>query len=263
MPYLDVNDTTLYYEDEGTGPALLFLHGWGTSGRTWGAQLPDFTRDHRVVTVDWRGCGRSSRPVLGNTLAGVVDDLVALIDVLRLDRPVVVGSSIGAIFGTELALRRPELLGGLIPVDGTAYWASTGLPLAELADDLHRDRAGTLAGWVPQWYAPGTSPALIDWTVRQILDSGVHIDQHFRSLGQYDPRPDLPGLRVPVHYLHGELDTEIPLEVSRTCAALTPGAEVDVIAGAGHLPHQERPVEFNTALRAALARMAPYAHAAT
>lgn len=110
MPSLDVNDTTLYYEDEGTGPALLFLHGWGTSGRTWGAQLPDFTRDHRVVTVDWRGCGRSARPVRGNTTSGVVSDLVALIGALRLDRPVVVGSSIGGVFATELALRRPELV---------------------------------------------------------------------------------------------------------------------------------------------------------
>jgi pimeloyl-ACP methyl ester carboxylesterase len=62
MPYLDVNRTTLYYEDEGAGPALLMLHGWGTSGRVWGGQLPDLVTDHRVVTLDWRGCGRSARP---------------------------------------------------------------------------------------------------------------------------------------------------------------------------------------------------------
>ncbi|MFB7629808.1 alpha/beta fold hydrolase [Streptomyces sp. NPDC056149] len=259
MPNLDVNDTTYHYEDEGTGPALLFLHGWGTSGRTWGAQQAGFARDHRVVTVDWRGCGRSARPVRGNTTAGVASDLAALIGALRLDRPVVVGSSIGGSFATELGLRRPELIGGVVSVDGPAYWPSTGMPIAELRDDLRRDRAGTVANWVPGWYAPGTSPALIDWTVRQILDSGVHIDQHFAEAGGYDPRPVLPGLRVPIHYIHGELDTEIPLEVPRTCAARTPGAEVDVIAGSGHMPHQERPEAFNAALRTALARMAPAA----
>ncbi|GGX24732.1 alpha/beta fold hydrolase [Streptomyces noursei] len=261
MPYLDVNDTTLYYEDEGTGPALLFLHGWGTSGRVWGAQLPDFTQDHRVVTVDWRGCGRSARPLRGNTTAGVVNDLVALIGALRLDRPVVVGSSIGATFGTELGVRRPELISGVIAVDGPGYWPSTGMPMTELMAGLRLDRAGTLAGWVPGWYAPGTSPALVDWTVRQILDSGVHIDQHFVSASSYDPRPLLPGLQVPIHYLHGELDTSIPLEVARTCAALTPGAEVGVIRGAGHMPQQERPDAFNAALRSALARIAPAAAA--
>ncbi|MEV0375394.1 alpha/beta hydrolase [Streptomyces sp. NPDC050636] len=262
MPSLHVNDTTLHYEDEGTGPALLFLHGWGTSGRTWGAQLPDFTRDHRVVTVDWRGCGQSARPVRGNTTAGVVSDLVALIGVLRLDRPVVIGSSIGGSFATELGVQRPELIAGVVPVGAPGYWPSTKTQAqAELVAGLRRDRAGTVAGWVPGWYAPGTAPALIDWTARQILDSGVYIDEHQATADSYDPRPTLPGLQVPIHYLHGELDTAIPLEVARTCAALTPGAEVSVIAGAGHMPHQELPDRFNAALRAALARVAPAARA--
>ncbi|WP_431047200.1 alpha/beta fold hydrolase [Streptomyces sp. P1-3] len=260
MPSLEVNGTTLHYEDEGTGPALLFLHGWGTSGQTWGAQLPDFTRDHRVVTVDWRGCGRSAHPARGNTTAGVVSDLVALIGALRLDRPVVIGSSIGGTFATELGVRRPELTGGVVPVDAPGYWPSTEAQ-TELVTGLCCDRAGTVADWVPGWYAPGAAPALIDWTVRQILDSGVYIDEHQATADGYDPRPALPGLQVPIHYLHGELDTAIPLEVARTCAALTPDAEVGVIADAGHMPHQERPAEFNAALRAALARMTPAARA--
>ncbi|MCF3102290.1 alpha/beta hydrolase [Streptomyces roseoverticillatus] len=258
MPGLDVNDTTLYYEDEGTGPALLFLHGWGTSGRTWGAQLPGFVRDHRVVTVDWRGCGRSARPSRGNTTSGVVSDLVALIGALRLDRPVVIGSSVGGTFATELGVRRPDLIRGVVPVGAPGYWPSTQAQAqTELVAALRRDRAGTVADWVPGWYAPGTAPALIDWTVRQILDSGVYIDEHQATAAGYDPRPALPGLQVPIHYLHGELDTAIPVEVPRACAALTPGAEVSVIAGSGHMPHQELPDRFNAALRAALARMAP------
>ncbi|MFF9896423.1 alpha/beta fold hydrolase [Streptomyces longispororuber] len=254
MPSLDVNDTTLHYEDEGSGPALLFLHGWGTSGRVWDAQVPDFARDHRVVTVDWRGCGRSARPRWGNTTAGVVADLVALIDALRLDRPVVVGSSIGGTFATELGLLRPELTAGVVPVGAPGYWPSTRpQDQAGLLTRLRRDRVGTVTAWVPGWYAPGTAPALIDRTVRQILGSGVHIDEHQDAARRYDPRPALPGLRVPIHYVHGELDAAIPLEVARTCAALTPGAGLSVVAGAGHMPHQELPGRFNAVLRSALA----------
>ncbi|GHE39257.1 alpha/beta hydrolase [Streptomyces longispororuber] len=254
MPSLHVDDTTLHYEDQGSGPALLFLHGWGTSGRAWDAQVPDFARDHRVVTVDWRGCGRSAHPRRGNTIAGVVADLVALIDALRLDRPVVVGSSIGGTFATELALHRPDLAAGVIPVGAPAYWPSTRpQDQAELLTRLRRDRTGTVTSWVPGWYAPGTAPALVERTVRQILDSGVHIDEHQAAARGYDPRPALPGLRVPVHYVHGELDAAIPLEVARTCAALTPGAGLTVLAGAGHMPHQEFPDRFNAALRSALA----------
>lgn len=256
MPYLDVPGTTLYYEDEGAGEQpLLFLHGWGTSARVWGAQLPEFVRDHRVVTLDWRGCGRSGRPATGNTMAGVLDDLSVLIDALRLVRPVVIGSSLGAAFATELAVRSPELVGGAVAVDGPAYWPSQGIDVARIEHDLRTDRAASIAEWVVNWFAPGTSPALVDWTVRQILDSGTYIDEHLTAFASYDPRPRLGELRVPIHYIHGALDTQPPVAVAKTCAALTPGAGVSVIEGAGHLPHQERPAEFNGALRAALGNM--------
>ncbi|MBZ4322328.1 alpha/beta fold hydrolase [Streptomyces huiliensis] len=252
MAYANVNGTTLYYEDEGTGPALLFLHGWGTSGRVWGAQLPAFAPDHRVVTVDWRGCGRSDRPAAGNDIDGVVGDLAELIGTLGLERTVVVGSSIGAAFAVELALRHPELVAGVVSVDGSAHWLTLVPDASDLVDGLRDDRAGTLAGWVPGWFRPDTSPLLADWTIRQILDSGVFIDRQFDQALTYDPRPALPGLRVPVHYIHGEL-SHIPVAISRECAELSPGAELRVIAGAAHMPHQERPAAFNAALRDLLA----------
>ncbi|NKY84227.1 alpha/beta fold hydrolase [Nocardia veterana] len=256
MPYLTVDDVRLYYEDQGAGRPLLFVHGWGTSGRVWGAQQAELVNEFRVVTVDWRGCGRSDRPVTGNTLPGVVADLVELIARLGLEHPIVVGSSVGATFATELALAHPDLLGGVVAVDGPAYWPGQGMPLAEIIDGMRYRRAEFVANWVPNWYAPGTASALIDWTVRQILDSGVHIDELFRAFASYDPRPRLPLLRTPIHYLHGELDAEIPVAVARVCAALTPGAGVSVIAGAGHMPQQERAAEFTAALRRAIAGFA-------
>ena len=249
MPLLDVNNTKLHYEDNGTGPGLLFLHGWATSGRVWGAQLPEFVTTHRVVTLDWRGCGRSDHPASGNTLDGVLADLVTVIERLELERPVVVGSSIAGTFATELAVCHPELISAAVSVDGPGYWPSTGMPLSQLQDDMRRDRAGTFARWVPGWFTPGVSPALVDWTVRQMLDSGVYIDEHFDWVLSYDPRPVLPGLMVPIHYIHGSADTQIPLSVAQESACLTPGAEVAEIPGAGHMPHQEDPDAFNAALR--------------
>ena len=59
----------------------------------------------------------------------------------------------------------------------------------------------------------------------------------------------LGDIGVPVHYIHGELNAEIPVAVAQDCASRTPGARVAVLAGCGHLPHQERPAEFNTILR--------------
>lgn len=251
MPYANVNDTRLHYEDAGDGPALLFLHGWGTSGHVWQACLPDLVRDHRVVTLDWRGCGRSDRPATGNTIAGNTADIAAVIEKLAI-KPVLVGSSFGAVFATELALVRPELVAGVVAVDGPGYWPAAAMreKVLDLREEMAGDRFGTLAGWVPKWFAPGVAPALVDWTVRQLLDASTYIDALFTEVTTYDPRPRLPELTVPITYLHGELDTEIPLEVPRTCAAKTPGARVHVLAGCGHLPHQEDPRAFTAALRA-------------
>jgi non-heme chloroperoxidase len=251
---IGIAGTTLHYDDSGRGRALLFLHGWGTSGRAWDAQRAAFAPDHRVVTLDWRGCGRSGRPPDGHTTAGVVGDLVELVPRLGLSRPVVIGSSIGAAFATELALARPDLVGGVVAVDGPAFWPSLGMDVADLRARLAADRAGFLAEWVPQWFAPGAPAGLAAAAIAEILASGVEIDEQFVAFATYDPRPALPRLAVPIHYVHGALDTEIPVAVAHECAALTPGARVSVIDGAGHMPHQERPDAFDAALRTALAR---------
>jgi non-heme chloroperoxidase len=154
MPYATINGIELFYEDNGARRPVVFLHGWGTSGRVWGAQVAD--------------------------------------------------------------------------------------------------RASTLAGWVPHWYGPAVGPAMHEWTVRQILDSGVFIDELFTEAATFDPREIIGGLAVLVTFLHGRLDTEVPLEVSQTLAALAPRGEVHIIEGAGHMPHQEQPIAVTVALRAAL-----------
>jgi non-heme chloroperoxidase len=264
MPYLDVRDTRLYYEDAGAGPVLLLLHGWGSSGRVWQSCLPDLVRDHRVVTLDWRGCGRSDRPLAGNTIDGAVADLAAVIEALGLAGTVVVGSSFGGVFATELALGRPELVAGVVAVDSPGYWPAVGMgdKVPDLRKRLVDDRVGTLAGWVPNWFGPGAAPGLVDWTMRQLLDSGVYIDELFDEVMTYDPRPRLPALTVPIAYLHGELDAEIPLDVPRGCAAATPGARVHVLAGCGHVPHQENPRAFTSVLRGVVPSLFAPRHAA-
>jgi pimeloyl-ACP methyl ester carboxylesterase len=255
MPQLKVNGTNLFYEEVGAGRPLLLLHGWGASGRVWDAQLLDFAADHRMVTLDWRGCGRSDHPPAGNDLATILDDVVAVMDQLDLERPVVVGSSLAGAFVTELALRDPDRISGAISVDGPAFWPSTGMDVASVLAGLRTARAATVAAWVPGWYVPGAPQPLIDWTVSQILASGVHIDALFEWIVTYDPRPRLPRVGVPLHYIHGRSDAQIPGHVAETCAALTPGATVTYVPDAGHMPHLEQPVAFNAALRAVLDRI--------
>lgn len=68
----------------------------------------------------------------------------------------------------------------------------------------------------------------------------IRIDVLFDEHACYDPRQALPGLAVPTAFIHGRLDTEIPVAVARECAALVPGAELVVIEDAAHMAHQEQ-----------------------
>ncbi|MFD9637226.1 alpha/beta fold hydrolase [Streptomyces violascens] len=253
MTYATVNGTRLYFEEHGTGRPLVFLHGWGTSGRVWESQASDLMSDHRVITVDWRGCGRSDRPATGYTIAEVTHDILEFIDTLALDKPVLIGSSIAGAFIIEAALAAPDDIGAVIPVDaGMHHFSGTREATDKLLADLRADRAGTLADFVPQWYRPGASTAMIDWTVRQLLESTFLIDQLVADQANYDPRGRLGQVRVPATFLHGELDTEVPLDIPRECAALIPDARLTVIEGAGHMSQQDQTGRFNQALRKAL-----------
>ena len=246
MAQVRVNGVELYYEDHGAGQPLVFLHGWGTSGRVWSAQLPDLIKDHRVITVDWRGCGRSERPAMGNTIANVARDILEFIDVLALPAPVLAGSSIAGAFVIEAARADPARLGGIVLVDAGVHYFSRGMDeqMQDLLAALGADLAGTVAAMIPNWYRPGASAAMHDWTVRQILDSGVFIDQLIADQARYDPRARLGELDLPVTFLHGALDAEIPRRIPQECAALIPGAEVIVIDGAGHMAQQDQPELF-------------------
>lgn len=115
--------------------------------------------------------------------------------------------------------------------------------------------------WVPKWYGPAVGRGIHAWTIRQIRDSGPHIDVLSDEIARHDPRPALPSLTVPVAFMHGRLDPEIPLAVAEECAALVPRAQAIVIEDAVHMPHQEQPLAVNAALRlfAAIAMEARHA----
>jgi pimeloyl-ACP methyl ester carboxylesterase len=93
--YANVNGINLYYETRGTGRPLILLHGGLGSGEMFGPILPTLAENHQVITVDLQGHGRTAdidRPIDIRLMA---DDIAALIDHLRLDKPDLVGYSLG------------------------------------------------------------------------------------------------------------------------------------------------------------------------
>jgi pimeloyl-ACP methyl ester carboxylesterase len=114
--YADVNGINLYYETHGSGRPMILLHGGLGSGEMFGPTLPILAADHQVFAVDLQGHGRTAdidRPIDVRLMAG---DIAALIEHLGLDKPDVVGYSLGGGVAIQTAVRHPQLVRRLVAV---------------------------------------------------------------------------------------------------------------------------------------------------
>src|SRR3989442_989715 len=121
-----VNGINLYYETHGSGRPLILLHGGLMSSETFGPVLPQLSERHQVIAPDLQGHGRTAdidRPLDVRLMA---DDIAALIDHLELDKPDVVGYSLGGGVALQTAVKYPtKVLGGGIRDGG---WMGEGRP---------------------------------------------------------------------------------------------------------------------------------------
>ena len=121
MDAVEVEGLQVGYERVGTGPAVVFLHGYvGDGPATWQYQLDDLADGFTVVAWDAPGAGRSADPPESFGLAGYADCLAGFIAALGLDRPHVVGLSFGGTLALELAHRHPTSPRSLVIVSGYA-----------------------------------------------------------------------------------------------------------------------------------------------
>src|SRR2546421_7455245 len=125
--YADVNGIKLYYETHGTGRPLILLHGGLGAIEMFGPNLPALAKGRQVIGVDLQGHGRTAdidRPIRTELMA---DDIAALIKHLKLERPDIMGYSLGGGVAVHLAIRHPELVGKLVvvstPIRRDAFYA--------------------------------------------------------------------------------------------------------------------------------------------
>jgi pimeloyl-ACP methyl ester carboxylesterase len=112
---IEVNGQTLHYTDDGSGPGIVMIHGLGGQLRNFARPLvEDLARDYRVVRIDRPGSGYSSRaPGTSARLRVQAETVAELIRMLKLERPLIVGHSLGGALALSLALNHPDVVGGL------------------------------------------------------------------------------------------------------------------------------------------------------
>ena len=256
----------IYFEEAGAGIPLLCLHTAGADGRQWRALLNDaeVTGRFRVIAHDMPRHGKSSPPEgwqeedYALTTDAYVAQILAVCDALELDRPVVMGCSIGGRVVLHLAHRHPDRFRALIGLQTgghvNPYYDTAWLDRPDVGPEVC---AATVSGLI----AP-MSPEAHRWeTLWHYMQGGPGVfrgDLHFykRDGDIRDRLAEIDPADCPVHLLSGEYDYSCPPEDSREVARILGGPEAVVMEDIGHFPMSENPDLFRRHLLPVLERIA-------
>ncbi|WP_344838841.1 alpha/beta hydrolase [Kribbella ginsengisoli] len=245
------------------GPTVVLMPTWSiVPSRMWKAQVPYLARHFRVVTIDGRGSGASSKPVGAAAYAEAeyVADTLAVLDAVGVSECVLVGFSRGVPWALQVAAAQPSRVRGVVCV-GSAPG------LVPDPKGLWSERQPTSEGWAKYnryYWQEGDYEEFLKFFFGQVFiepHSSKQIEDGVRWGLQIGPdrlvdteaarqaqQPSLPPVQCPVLIVHGADDPVRPLADARLLAELTGGTLV-TIEGGGHAPHARDPVFFNRLLK--------------
>ena len=240
--------TTIRYYDVGGGPTLVLIHGIGGDADDWAFCLDALSRSHRVIALDLLGFGRSAKPHIDYTIAGYVEVLARFLNTLALQRPILVGHSLGGWIAATLALQSPQAVDKLVLVDSAGVWGE----MSTLPVDLHVSTLAHMREIFQFLFYDKrlATDSLVELAYSQHLErnDGYTIHSILQNTSDGRERLDadqrLSALSVPTLILWGENDEMIPLAIGRRIHQLVPGSTLAVIPQCGHLPNLEKPAEL-------------------
>ncbi len=257
MATIDRNGTTLVYDERGDGdPPVLLVHGMACDRHTMVGQLDHFARTRRTVAYDHRGHGASDKPLDADYgPAALADDAAALVEALGLDRPVVVGHSLGGTIALALAARHPDRVGALVMLDSTFGFDQAGREgLAAFYDALDESsfEATLRAFAADRLFDPGDDPAAAARVTDVMASCPVPVFTAMgRSLLDFDVPAAVAAVRAPTLYIAAARPWVDLAEVHRA----RPDWHLGRTVGAGHFHNLLVADQVNGMIDAFLARV--------
>jgi 3-oxoadipate enol-lactonase len=277
MPTLSIDGIELHYErfptttDPGTErarPRVLLLHGLGSSTRDWEPQVDPLSRSFDVVACDLRGHGRSSKPRGPYDIGQLAGDVAALVQRLGLGPIHVVGLSMGAMVGLQLALDHPGLVRSLVMVNATT---SAGMhPLRVRLIVWQRKLLVRLLGMrtLARVIAKRVFPRPEQGPLRSRMIErwpANDVDAYLRcvdAIAAWNVTSRLGELECDALIVSGDRDYT-PVAAKQALVAALPSARLAVIPDSGHATPMDQPEAFNATLLAFLGRTPAVEHTMT
>jgi pimeloyl-ACP methyl ester carboxylesterase len=286
--FLDLGTLRVHHMHGGRGPAVLFVHGLGSSGyMEWRHNLEPVAMRHRVFAPDLPGYGRTDKPRARYTVPYFARFVERYMDDRGLRAAAIVGASLGGRVALELALERPGLVRKLVLVNtlglgrpqvkasqmayglvsiprvgeaamkfarGVLRWAPPNVirrfaaRYAGQSADLERTMDDEYLADLREMYAAEEFHSAYLSTVRALIQPRALLGGH------HDVTKRLGELKIPVQLIWGADDPLFPLAHAERALSLIARCDLAVMQGAGHTPQAEKPEEFNRVLHRFLDR---------
>ena len=274
MSTLTLDNGTLWYDQKGSGPPLVLLHGGWQDSNSWQQQVDHFSEEYSVLTFDIRGHGKTGATDTDEyTIDLFVDDLEQLLAHLDIENPILVGASIGGIIIQEYLDRHPSRARGAV-ISGPLQ----SIPPVKLPPGMNSltSPMPAISGMLSTIGPKGTFRSLISavsatnggtWlTTESDVQSKAmdavgeftreEYEKVFRAVYGYE-LPDLSHVETPLLVLYGEHEVSQGKEQGKQIAKTVGEGLWQEIPDAGHLANQDRPQAFNAACSEFFAGLAP------
>jgi len=177
MPYLTRDGVKLFYDEAGSGPAMVFIHGWCCNRTYFAPQYDHFSDRQHVITVDLRGHGESDKPEGEYSMPLFADDVAWMLRELGVSSAVAVGHSMGGSVVGALAARHPDLIKGAIAVDsGIASSPRFLALLPPILEGLSKpDYVSAAWAMVEGMFEAEDTPALRERILQEMTSAPQHV----------------------------------------------------------------------------------------
>lgn len=259
VQFVQVNGVSLHHQiigGPGNKPVIVFINSLGTDFRIWRDVIVRLAGSYPLLTYDKRGHGLSDVGQAPFSIDDHVDDLIGLLEHLKVSDAVLCGLSVGGLIAQGLYVRRPDLVKALILCDtahniGTAdMWAARITAIDESGLD------GIVDGVMERWFTPAfresdpSFPGYRNMMLRQPVEGYTGTCAAIRDA---DYTAAAGNIAVPTLCVVGDQDGATPPELVLSLAKLIPRARYEVIKDAGHIPCVEQPEMLTTIIEAFLA----------
>lgn len=259
MQFVRVNGITLHHQIIGgpaNRPVIVFINSLGTDYRIWRDVLVRLAGDYPLVAYDKRGHGLSGVGTGPYSIDDHVDDLIGLLEHLKVSQAVLCGLSVGGLIAQGLYARRPDLVQALVLCDTAPKIGSSEMWDARIAA-VQSNGIENIADLVMErWFTPHFRrsdnldyPGYRNMMIRQPAEGYIGTCAAIRDA---DFTEEARRIAVPTLCVVGDQDGATPPDVVLAMARLIPDARYEVISGAGHIPCVEQPEMLSAMISAFL-----------